>query len=390
MKKECKRIDHGRPANIPKWGWPGNLQTAHEEYRCRLDELIRETPQGLYCEVGDFHVDPWLPVPRAVVTHAHADHARPGCERYLTAEEGVLVLRKRVGEGSVIDSLRYGETRNFNGASLSLHPAGHVLGSAQVRIEHQGRVCVVSGDYKTDADPTCREFEPIRCHDFVTESTFGLPIYRWPKQEEIWRGINDWWRSNAEEGRASIVFAYALGKAQRVLAGVDAGIGPIFCHGAVEILNAAYRESGVSLPPAMHAGAAAKNQDWSRALILAPPLAMGSVWLRKFGDASSALVSGWMLLRGARRRRAVERGFPLSDHADWPGLQSAIQATSAERVFVTHGQVGAMVRWLTEQGIPAFPLRTEFEGEQDEGGGEDAGATDVTVTEEQSTNESGQ
>lgn len=306
--------------------------------------LIRETPEGLYCEAGDFHVDPWLPVARAVITHAHADHARPGCREYLTATDGRPVLQRRLGAGAAIATLDYAETKTVNGVQISLHPAGHVLGSAQVRIEYRGRVCVVSGDYKTDLDPTCRAFEPVRCHDFVTESTFGLPIYRWPQQAEIWRAINDWWRKNAEQGRASIVFAYALGKAQRVIAGVDTEIGPLFCHGAVDVLNAAYREAGIALPDVHYTGAVAADQDWSRALIVAPPSAMGSLWLRRFGDASTALVSGWMLLRGARRRRSVERGFPLSDHADWPGLQETILATGAERMFVTHGQVQSTVR----------------------------------------------
>lgn len=331
------------------------------------DSLIRETPEGLYCEAGDFHVDPWLPVPRALVTHAHADHARPGSGRYLTTVDGRTVLEARLGPAATIDTLSYGATMVHNGVAISLHPAGHILGSAQIRIEHRGQVCVISGDYKCEADPTCREFELVRCHTFATESTFGLPIYRWPPERAIFEAINAWWRENADEGRASLVFAYALGKAQRVLAGIDPTIGPIFCHGAVDVMNGAYRASGVALPAAPHVGAAARDQDWRRALILAPPLAMGSLWLRRFGEISTAFVSGWMLLRGARRRRTVDRGFALSDHADWPALQQTIRATGAAQVLVTHGQVFPMVRWLNEQGIRSAPLKTEFEGEQDEG-----------------------
>jgi len=331
------------------------------------ETLIRETPEGLYCEAGDFHVDPWLPVPRAVVTHAHADHAKPGCGRYLAAEDGRAVLECRLGASALIDTLGYGESIALAAVRVSLHPAGHILGSAQVRIEHRGEVCVVSGDYKTDPDPTCRRFELVRCHTFVTESTFGLPIFRWPAEAALWQSMNEWWRTNASDGRASVVFAYALGKAQRVLAGLDAGIGPIFCHGGVAAMNDAYRQAGAALPNATYVGAATDRRNWGGALILAPPSAMGSVWLRRFGDLSSAFVSGWMLLRGARRRRTVDRGFALSDHADWPALQHVIRATGAEQVFVTHGHVLPMVRWLNEQGMAALPLRTEFEGEQDEG-----------------------
>jgi len=329
--------------------------------------LIRETPAGLYCETGDFYVDPWLPVSRAVVTHAHADHARQGSGQYFCAAEGRALLQTRLAPAAPIESVPYGEAILLNGVRVSLHPAGHILGSAQVRLEHHGEVWVVSGDYKTDSDPTCRQFELVRCHTFVTESTFGLPIYRWPAQTAIWQSINSWWRTNASEGRASVVFAYALGKAQRVLAGLDAGIGPIFCHGAVETMNSAYRESAVSLPQAIYVGAATERRDWAGSVILAPPSAMGSVWLRRFGEIATAFVSGWMLIRGARRRRTVDRGFPLSDHADWPALQETIRGTGAEQVFVTHGQVNSMVRWLNGQGIPAAALRTEFEGEQDEG-----------------------
>jgi putative mRNA 3-end processing factor len=330
-------------------------------------DLIRETLEGLYCEAGDFHVDPWLPVSNAVITHAHADHARPGSSEYLCSQDGLAILQKRLGDEAVIHTLPYGEQLSRHGVKVSLHPAGHVLGSAQVRIEYRGQICVVSGDYKTDTDPTCRPFEVVPCHTFITESTFGLPIYRWPSQSDLWQVMNDWWRKNADAGHATVVFAYALGKAQRVLAGLDHSIGPVFCHGAVDAMNEAYRKSGINLPPATYVGSTTAEQDWSRALILAPPSAMGSVWLRRFGEPATAFVSGWMLIRGARRRRSVDRGFPLSDHADWPGLLATIQATGAEQVFVTHGQVAPMVRWLTEKGLAAFPLRTEFEGEQDEG-----------------------
>ncbi|MDQ3607194.1 MAG: ligase-associated DNA damage response exonuclease, partial [Gemmatimonadota bacterium] len=297
--------------------------------------LLRITDRGLYCEAGDFHVDPWLPVERAVITHAHGDHARWGCDRYLGSREGERVLRTRLGADARIRTVEFGEVIDVGGVRVSLHPAGHILGSAQVRVEHRGEVWVVSGDYKTEPDSTCTPFEPVRCHTFVTESTFGLPIYRWEPQAEVFREIRAWWAANREAGRASVLFGYALGKAQRLLAGLlGAEEGPIFTHGAVERLNADYRASGIALPPTTYASAAAREQKWAGALIVAPPSAAGTTWLRRFGAASTAFASGWMRIRGARRRRSVDRGFVLSDHVDWPALLEAIQATGAERVWV--------------------------------------------------------
>ncbi len=255
---------------------------------------------------------------------------------------------------------------------VSLHPAGHVLGSAQVRVEHRGEVWVASGDYKLAPDPTCTGFEPVRCHTFITESTFGLPIYRWPADEEVFGEINNWWRRNQEVGKASVIFAYALGKAQRVLAGIDPTIGPIFGHGAVRNLNRCYRESGVRLPEVLSPEDAGKGFDWSRALIVAPPSAQGSTWLRRFGALSMAFASGWMRIRGTRRRRAIDRGCVLSDHADWPGLLEAIRLTQAECVWVTHGYRPQLVRWLTEQGREAKVVETRWEDDELSGGEEAA------------------
>jgi putative mRNA 3-end processing factor len=249
---------------------------------------------------------------------------------------------------------------------VSLHPAGHVLGSAQVRLEHAGQVWVVSGDYKLGADVTCTPFEPVRCDVFITESTFGLPVYRWAPQAEVFAQVGAWWAANAAVGRASVLFCYAFGKAQRILAGVDAGIGPIVVHGAVEPLNAAYRASGVRLPDTLRVSDVTEKALFRRALVLAPPSAAGSPWMKRFGEYSDAFASGWMQLRGARRRRALDRGFVLSDHADWPGLQQAIAATGACRVIVTHGQVPVMVRWLREQGLQAGAFETEFGDDREE------------------------
>lgn len=338
--------------------------TASKGDMVKKSDLVVARPEGLYCVPGDFYIDPWRPVARAVITHAHADHARVGHGRYLAAAPGAGVLRARLGE-IALDALPYGETVTHNGVQISLHPAGHVLGSAQVRLECGGEVWVASGDYKVEPDGTCAPFEPVRCDVFITESTFGLPIYRWRPQREIFAGIEEWWRANAGEGRASVLFCYAFGKAQRILHGIDAGIGPIVCHGAVEPLNRAYRESGVALPDTLAVADVADKSLYRRALVLAPPSAAGTPWMRRFGDYSDGFASGWMQLRGARRRRGVDRGFVLSDHADWPGLMQAIRATGAPRVIVTHGQVGVMTRWLQQNGLDAGAFRTEYGDEDD-------------------------
>jgi len=349
------------------------------------EDLVVLRPEGLYCPAGRFHIDPWRPVERAVITHAHADHARTGHAAYLATELSRGVLRARLGD-MTLQGLAYGEAVQLDGVRVSLHPAGHVLGSAQVRIEHRGQVWVVSGDYLVSGagaaadeapNPTCAPFEPVRCHCFITESTFGLPIYRWRPQGEVLAEVNAWWQANAEAGRPSLLLAYSFGKAQRLLAGVDPSIGPIAVHGAVAPLNDAYREAGVALPPtrtlaalgatarrpAVADGRAARA-ELARALVVAPPMVLGSAWTRTLGEFSDAFASGWMQLRGARRRQGVDRGFVLSDHADWPGLQRAIAATGASRVIVTHGYEAVMVRWLAEQGLQASSFRTEFGDEE--------------------------
>ena len=332
----------------------------------RMNDLLTLTNRGLYCPSGDFYVDPWQPVERAVVTHAHSDHARWGMGQYLCSQQSELVLRRRVGEDAAITALPYGEKLQMGSVNVSLHPAGHILGSAQVRMELNGTVAVVSGDYKTDPDPTCAAFDPVKCDLFVTESTFGLPIYRWPNEQEVFADINRWWKGNQATGKTSLLMGYALGKAQRALAGVDPSIGPIFLHGAVEAMTGDYRRTGVALPQTQLVLDQGKGYDWSQALVIGPPSAAGTPWLRRFGDVSTAFLSGWMAVRGARRRRAVDRGFVLSDHADWAGLLAAITATRASEVWVTHGYTAQMSRYLTEQGIDAKPLKTQFEGEQDE------------------------
>lgn len=298
-----------------------------------------------------------------MITHAHSDHARWGMGRYLCSREGKGVLRRRIGPDAPIDSVEYGEALALGGARVSLHPAGHILGSAQIRVEVDGEVAVVSGDYKTEPDRTCTPFEPVPCNLFVTESTFGLPIYHWPSEETLVEEIHEWWRGNQAAGKASLLLGYALGKCQRALALLDPSTGPIFQHGAVVGLTNEYREMGIALPPTMVISDAEKGFDWSQAMILAPPSAHGTPWTRRFGDHSTAFLSGWMAIRGARRRRAVDRGFVMSDHVDWPSLMSAIGETGAERVWVTHGYTSVVVRYLREQGLDAEVLATHWEEE---------------------------
>jgi len=315
-------------------------------------DLVIARPEGLYCPAGDFYIDPWRPVERSVITHAHGDHARTGNQHYLAAAPGEGILRSRLGQDINLQTLAYGEPLVHHGVTISFHPAGHVLGSAQVRLEYQGEVWVASGDYKVEPDGTCAPFEPVRCHTFITESTFGLPIYRWQPQAQIFAGINDWWQANVAAGKASVLFCYSFGKAQRILHGIDASIGPILSHGAVEPLNRVYRDAGIYIPETLYAGDFKKNDPLLRqALIIAPPSTGGS---------------GWMRLRGTRRRRGVDRGFVLSDHADWPGLLWAIEQTGAERVMVTHGSVGVLVRHLREKGLDAQGFSTEYGDDEEE------------------------
>lgn len=327
--------------------------------------LLELTPAGIYCGEGRFYIDPWLPVERAAVTHAHADHARPGSGTYLTTETGRSLLRTRLADESLIEAMPYGETRMIGPVRVSFHPAGHILGSAQVRCERNGEVWVVSGDYKVAPDTTSAPFEPLRCHTFVTESTFGLPLYRWLPAAEVAGSIHDWWQANAAQRRSSLLFAYPLGKAQRVMASLNPGIGPILVHGAVDRYCRIYQEAGVDLPPWRHA-ADAGREELGRALVIAPPSALGTAWTRRFVPFSSAMASGWMQIRGTRRRLAVDRGFVLSDHADWLGLNGAVEATGAETVWVTHGYRTVFARWLAEKGLRTEVVETRFEGDREE------------------------
>ena len=289
---------------------------------------------------------------------------------YYSTPETVALLRSRIGPALPAVPFPYGEKRQRNGVTLSFHPSGHVPGAAQIRVEYRGEVWVAAGDYKMAADGTSPPFEPLRCHTFITESTFGLPIYQWEPPDRLATEINQWWQQCQEEGKIALLLAYSLGKAQRILAGLDPARGPIFTHPAVEELNTVCREVlGLPLPAAPRLPHPFSRKDAEGALVIAPPAVLGSAWQKKLPPVSLAQASGWMAVRGNRRRMALDRGFVLSDHADWPGLQEAIEATGAEKILVTHGYVDPMVRWLREQGKDAEALATAYGQEEENGKG---------------------
>ena len=328
-----------------------------------MADVLTFTDRGIYCPAGDFYIDPWRPVDRALITHGHADHSRWGMGSYLATETAKPVMQHRLGDEARIETIQYGEKRRLGGAAVSFHPAGHVPGSAQIRVEVGGEVWVASGDYKTVDDGLSEPFEPVRCDAFITECTFGLPVFSWTPQVELRQQINDWWAANAAQGRFSLLGGYALGKAQRLLTSVDTSIGPILTHGAIENTNEVLRAQGIALPETIRVTPDLNMKDYTGALVLATPGALNQSWARKFGQASNAFASGWMALRGVRRRRAMDRGFVVSDHADWDGLNSAIRETGATKIFATHGYTTAFQGWLSEQGYDAHIVSTEYEGE---------------------------
>jgi putative mRNA 3-end processing factor len=326
-------------------------------------DLIQLRPEGLYCPRGDFYIDPWRPVARAVITHGHADHARVGMDEYYVAEPGLPILRWRLGE-QCYRPYAYGAPFVLGQTRVSLHPAGHVLGSAQVRIEADGEVWVASGDYKRQHDPTCAPFEPIACDTFITEATFALPVYRWPDTGEVAREIVAWREECAARGEAAILYCYALGKAQRLLAELAAHTDvPAYLHGAMDAGVAIYRDAGIAMLPTLRVADEAKGVDFAGALVLAPPSAAGSPWIRRFRRAQHGFASGWMRIRGNRRRRNYDRGFVVSDHADWPDLLRTIRETGAQRIIATHGNTDALIRLLNASGIRAEIFRTDYASE---------------------------
>jgi putative mRNA 3-end processing factor len=334
-----------------------------------LVPFLSESASGLFCERGAFHIDPWQPVDRALITHAHGDHARPGSAAYLCAAPTEALLRRRLGAETRIESVPYGTSLTIGQVKVSFHPAGHVLGSAQIRLESPEGVWVVSGDYKRATDPTCAPFEPIRCDTFITESTFGLPIYRWDDTAVVIDDIARWWQGNRDDGRTSVLFCYTLGKAQRVLAELMRVTDqPVYVHGMMTAMIDAYREAGVAMLPVLPVierarGSRSTAASFAGELVLAPLSARGTPWIRRLGDISDAFASGLMRVRGVRRQRAFDRGFVVSDHADWPALLQTVADTGAGHVLATHGHAEPLARYLSSRGLQAGTMRTAWEGE---------------------------
>lgn len=328
-----------------------------------MADVLTFTDRGIYCPAGDFYIDPWKPVARALITHGHADHSRWGMDSYLATESAAPVMQHRLGPDANIETIAYGEDRQIGGATVSFYPAGHVPGSAQIKVSVGGQSWVASGDYKTVADGLSEPFVPVRCHAFITECTFGLPVFKWTPESVLTGQINTWWSTNKAAGRYSLLGAYALGKAQRLLTKVNSDIGPILTHAAIENTNEILRAQGITLPETIRVTAETDVKKYPGALVLATPGALAQPWANKFKPASTAFASGWMALRGVRRRRAMDRGFIVSDHADWDGLNSAIKETGAEKIFVTHGYTAPFERYLREQGYDAHTVSTAYEGE---------------------------
>ncbi len=331
-----------------------------------MGSLISFTDKGLFCEQGDFYIDPWKPVERAVITHGHSDHAYFGHKHYLCHTDTKPIMRLRLGENNY-QSLAWNEKINLNGVTLSMHPAGHIIGSSQIRLEYKGEVWVVSGDYKVEDDGLSGKFEALKCNTFITESTFGLPIYEWKPQQEIYNNIITWINKNKENGKTSIILAYSLGKAQRVLQAIKETTQTIFAHGAIFNMQQTLIEAGWDITPVVRVTPETPKDLLKGSVVIAPPSADGTPWLKKFNPYSVGVCSGWMQVRGNVRRRNVDAGFPLSDHADWNGLVASVKATGAEKVFVTHGFQAAFSRYLNEENITlAAEVKTQYGNEDEE------------------------
>jgi putative mRNA 3-end processing factor len=320
--------------------------------------LVKFTKKGIYCIPGKFYLDPWYPVEYAIISHGHADHARWGNKHYLCHNQSKAILQHRIGADISIESLPYNEYKVINGVKVSFHPSGHILGSAQIRLEYKGYIVVFSGDYKTQPDFITTPFEPVKCHEFITESTFGLPIYKWKSEEELQQELQDWIVQNQQNNRTSVFLGYSLGKAQRIMKLVEKE--EIYVHSAIHNLNKAIENSGITLPTTKLLTADFKKTEIQNKIVILPPALLGSKMIKKIPNAATAICSGWMQIRGNRRWKGVDAGFAVSDHADWDGLLSTVKATEAEKVYVTHGSQAVFSKYLNEIGIEAHELKTEF------------------------------
>ena len=326
--------------------------------------LLEFTSKGIYCKQADVYLDPWRGVDKAIISHSHSDHARWGSKHYITHEVNVPIIQHRLGKISVTGK-KYGKPFRINGVQFSFHPAGHVPGSAQIRVEYKGEVWVFTGDYKTQIDGISTPFEAVQCHTFITECTFGLPVFQWEEPKIVHDSINQWWAKNQAEKTSSLLMGYSLGKIQRLLKHLDPSIGKIYTHGATEHMTQVLRQF-IDFPETELITRDTTKKEVEGNLVLAPPAVLGSAWVKKLGHLSKGYASGWMAFRGARRRRAVDRAFVLSDHADWKGLLSAIKATGCENVITTHGYTDLFAKYLREQGWNARTEKTQYEAETPE------------------------
>jgi putative mRNA 3-end processing factor len=333
----------------------------------KKQDLLQFTPNGLYCPQADVYIDPMKKVKKAIITHAHSDHARAGHNHYAATPLTGLIMKHRIGPGISVEEFDYHNKWKINDVLFSFHPAGHIPGSAQLRVEYKGEVWVVSGDYKTHHDGISTPFEPVSCHTFITESTFGLPVFRWENQDVVLQQIIEWWSENQQKGKQSVLIAYSLGKAQRLIHMLkDNPAGKVWVHGAVHSINELFETAGLKFGNALVWNKESQKTNWQGDLIIAPPSVIGSRWIKRFQPYSLGIASGWMAMRGTRRRRAADRGFVLSDHADWNELHQAIQSSNAERVITTHGYAHILSKYLNEKGINSHPAGISFEREDEE------------------------
>lgn len=327
-----------------------------------MSELLKVTSKGIYCPQADVYIDPWKPVKKALITHGHSDHARYGSKSYLCHQHSINILKSRLGNQINVQGVAYGQKTRINTVDFTFYPAGHIIGSAQILADNGKERWVVSGDYNNSKDSLISEIQPVKCDYFISECTFGLPVFTWDDPQEIFDQIQNWWIKNQKQNKASVITAYSLGKAQRIIQNINHEIGPVYTHRAVENMNEAIRTSGIPLKPTALLDLTTK-QNISQSLIVIPPGAADAKWLKDIKQYELAFASGWMAIRGAKRRRGIETGFVLSDHSDWQGLNSVIKETGAQKVYVTHGYTDIFCKWLNSQGQEAAILETNYVGE---------------------------
>ncbi|MDB2385654.1 ligase-associated DNA damage response exonuclease [Polaribacter sp.] len=326
-------------------------------------KFIKFTKKGIYCIPGKFYLDPWFPVDYAVISHGHADHARWGNKHYLCHNDSKAILKHRIGKDISIESLGFNEPKKINEVEVRFFPAGHIIGSAQIRLEYKGYVIVFTGDFKTQPDFISTPYEPVKCHEFITESTFGLPIYKWKDEVDLKRELQNWVYQNQQNNRTSVFIGYSLGKAQRIMKLLE-DTDQLFVHSAIHNNNNAIQSSGIQIPESSLLEFEFKKTDIQNKIVILPPALLGSRLLKKIPNASTAICSGWMQIRGNRRWKGVDAGFAVSDHADWDGLLEAVKASEAQKVYVTHGSQATFSKYLNEIGIESEEVKTEYGDEE--------------------------